>query len=329
MSRKTIAWLSILVLVIAWGIQNNNTDNNSKSAELVTDQELVDTLSNKAKIDGNKIKHSMYQSSACKIKEDFVPVVDVLTQISKRKAIPPDLYPVLQEFMTSIQFLVMDDYVFRPDDGLTPDETLINDAIKKFYGELKLKTAELNSGIVSATNSYFYNLQKNVETLARPACALYESSNPDLTTLKSPMPVASPSKLPGFMDSELAKIGKQVGYDAICKLSSSGSMLLSNVEDALISPAFKLTLLEASKTTIYDLGYAAFLFEGKGLYIPEAGELHWKTDFESLKLELEKSRYRYWADSSKQDLKFIKITTNKIIELGEIGCAEVKKLKNS
>lgn len=329
MSKKTITWLSILVIVIAWGIQNNNTDNESKSAESVNDQQLSDTLLNEVKIEGNKIKHSMYQSSACKIKDDFLPVVEVLTQISKKKAIPPDLYPVLQEFIDSMQFLVMDDYVFRPEDGLTPEETLINDGLKKFYGELKLKTAELNTGIVSATNPYFYNLQKNVETLARPACLLYESSNPDLTKPKNPMPATSPSKQPGFMDSELAKIGKQVSYDAICKLSSSGSILLSNVEDALISPAFKSTLLESSKTTIYDLGYAAFSFEGKGLYIPEAGELHWKTDFESLKIELEKSRYRYWASTSKQDLKSIKMTTNKIIGLGKIGCAEVKTLKIS
>jgi hypothetical protein len=254
----------------------------------------------------------------------------MLLDISNKSSIPPDLIPVVKDFNEAVTFLSSKESVFLGKEGVLTDEELeLNADIIVFAKELNLKTAELEQGIISSTNSYFKGLGAKVKDLVEPACRLYAATHPEKSESPRPTPEATRYQAPRSFDSEMDKIGKQVSYEGICKLDDSAAKLLSDIENAQISIAFKSALLGSSKTSIYDLGYAAFSFDGTGLYTPTPDEMHWTPEIKALQSNLEKYRYSYWSSSSKRDLKFMKITASKIKELGMSGCAEVKRLKES
>jgi len=329
MTKKKVSWLLLVVILLAWGYQKRNSNESDATSKAIFDRKLTEQSLAKFKADTNALTHGMYQSSVCDFKKKLEPINQVLGNISKRKAIPPDLLPEVKTLNDTAKFMAMDETIFLPDDGLNPEELKIKNSMKKFATELNLKSAELEQGIISGNNSYFINLNQKVESLVQPACDLYALSNPDKIISPSPSPRSTQSRAPGSIDFEIDQIGKQVAFDSICKLKSSASTLANDVANAQSNVAFKVALLETSKTSIYDLDYATYTFAGKLLYTPSPNELQWAGPLEALKLDLEKSRYSYWANNSKSALISMNVIVSKMKAFGKTGCDEVVKLKKS
>jgi hypothetical protein len=330
MTKKRIAWVLLAALLVGWGYQNYKHG----KEEALNQARVSDRLSKEIQIQRDKdlesFSHGMHQFYICNFGKEVKPVSQMLIDISKKVSIPSDLIPVVKDFNEAATFLSSKESIFLGDEGVLTDEELrLNADIVVFVKELNLKTAELEQGIISGTDLYFKDLGKKVKDLVEPACNLYAATHPEKSKSPSPAPGVTQYQAPESFDSEMDKIGKQVSYGGICKLDSSAVKLLTDIENAQISVAFKPAVLESSKTSISDLGYAAFSFDGTGLYTPTPDEMHWTPEINLLKSDLEKYRYSYWSSSSKQELNFMKITASKIKELGVIGCAEVKRLKKS
>ena len=327
-NKKTLTWIFVIALLAALGIQKNIDDNRKKEAQAIEDQVLSKEIEASSQANLNRIKHNLYLNSICEFKNKVQPINEILENISARKSIPPDLLPELEVLNESAKYASTDgNFYLGSDIELTADEIAIDLAMKTFSKEINLKTAELKQGIISASNPYFSGLDTRVNLLIRPACELYYSLNPDKKISLSPSPEVSKPLSPGSISSEMEKIGKQVSYEAICKLETSAQLLISEIENALTSIAFKSALLEASKNSIYDLGYAAFSFNGKGLYKPLPSELYWAIDSEKLKVALEEFRYSYWSKNSKTTLNSMLKSAKNMEELGNSGCIEVNRLK--
>jgi hypothetical protein len=327
---KRVALVLVAALLVVWGYQNYKDDK-----EKALDQTRVsERLSKEIQIQGDKdierLSRGWHQSYICNFTKNVEPISEMLTDISNKSSIPPDLIQVVKDFNAAASFLSTKESTFLGKESVLTDEELkLNAAIDVFAKEVNLKTAELEQGIISASNSYFKDLEKKVKDLVRPACNLYAASQPEKSRSPRPTPESTTYKASGSFDSEMDKISKQVSYDGICKLDDSAAKLLTDIENAQTSIAFKSALLESSKSLIYDLGYVAFTFGGTSLYTPSPDELHWAPEIKVLKSNLEKYRYSYWSNSSKQELNFMKVTATKIKELGVSGCAEVKRLKKS
>jgi hypothetical protein len=321
-SRKQIIWLLVFILFITWGVQRRNQGIEDAKMEAKVAAQLSKEIEIKGKIDLDNFSHGMYQSYICGFSKNLQPVSEMLVNISKKTSIPPDFVPVMKEFNDGAEFLSSQAGIFLGKDAkLTEEELKIDLAIKAFAKELNLKTAELEQGIINYSNPYFANLNRLVKSLVAPACALYESTNP------SPTPSKTKSPAPRSFDAEIDKISKQVSYGSICQLEASSNSLLSDIENAQGSKAFKPSLLESSKTTIYDLGYAAFSFSGTGLYTPAPSETSFSSDFEILKSKLQQFRYSYWDRTSQAALVSMKTLANQVKSMGSDGCAEEKRLK--
>jgi hypothetical protein len=321
-SRKQIIWLLVLILFITWGVQRRNKGIEDAKMQAKVETQLSKEMEIQGKIDLDKFSHGMYQSYICGFSKNLQPVSEMLLNISKKTAIPPDFLSVMKDFNDAAKFLSSQGGIFLGKDAkLTEEELKIDFATKAFAKELNLKTAELEQGIINYSNPYFANLEKSITTFVAPACALYNSANP------SPSPTETKSPLPRSFDSKIDKISKQVSYEGICSLEASSESLLSDIENAQTSKAFKPALLESSKTTIYDLGYAAFSFSGRGLYTPSPSEKVLSSDFEALKSKLEQNRYVYWGSTSAAALVSMKTLANQIRSMGSDGCAEVNRLK--
>lgn len=327
-NKKTLTWLFIIALLAVLGFQQNIDDNRKKEVQAIEDLALSKEIQASSQSNLYRIKHNLYLNSICEFKNKVQPINEILENISARKSIPPDLLPELQVFNESAKYLSSDDSFYLSSDMvLNPDEVSIDLAVKNFSKEINLKTAELEQGIISASDSYFSGLDKRVNLLVRPACELYYSLNPDKKISSSPSPDVTRPISPNSISAELEKIGRQVSYDAICKLESSAQLLISEIENALTSIAYKSALLEVSKNSIYDLGFAAFSFNGKGLYKPLPTELHWATDSERLKVSLEEFRYSYWSKNSEATLNSMLKSAKNMKMFGNSGCIEVNRLK--
>jgi hypothetical protein len=330
MTKKRIAWVLLAAFLVGWGYQNYKHD----KEEALNQARVSERWSKEIQIQGDKdlesLSHGWYQFYICNFDKNVEPVSRMLFDIAKKSSIPPDLIPVVKDFNEAVAFLSAKESIFLGKEGVLTDEELkLNTDIVVFAKEINLKTVELEQGIISGTNSYFKDLGKKVKDLVKPACNLYAATHPEESNSPSPAPGATQYQAPERFDSKMDKIGKQVSYDGICKLDASAARLLTDIENAQTSVAFKPALLESSKTSISDLGYAAFSFDGTGLYTPTPDEMHWTPEINVLKSELEKYRYSYWSSSSKQELNFMKITASKIKELGMSGCVELKRLKKS
>ena len=326
MSRKKVVWVLVFVLIATWGYRKLERDQSRSVAESVLEQKTTYEISAKFKADNLKFMHGFYQSSICNFKKEALPVKDVLEKISIRRAIPPDLIPEVKNLNDSAQFLTADNKLFIPDDGLSPEEQAIEDSVKSFAKELKLKTAELEQGIISGTNPYFLKLPNNLESLVEPACLLYADNHAEEP--KSPRPTVSPppNTVFGGGDLTMDKIGKKVAYDGLCKLSASATSLTKAIEDAKTSPAFKNALLESTKLAIYDLGYAHLTFDGKLLYTPSPNESNIAAKISGIKSKLENGRYAYWSNSGNSILNSMQKSSSEMQTLGNFGCTESKKL---
>jgi hypothetical protein len=329
MNKKRLIWLVVIALIASWGYQQRvSNSENAKQAALQADK-LSSEIAAKTQADIDSMMHGLYLNSVCEFKTKLQPVTDMLVQISSKKSIPPDLISELKAFNDSAQFMAMDEKIFIKSSEMNSDEIAIENGIKSFAKEINLKTAELEGGMITASDKYFSGLKQKVDKLVFHACELHKISYPEKYSTPSPTPKANTTHAPGSIDAQIDEIGKQVSYDAICKLDSSGKALLSDVLNAQTSKAFKADLLETSKTSIYDLGYAAFSFNGKSLYTPSPTESHLAPEFEVLKGELERVRYQYWSSGSSSALTSMKSISKSMQELGNSGCIEVKKLKKS
>jgi hypothetical protein len=329
MTKKRLIWIVVIALIASWGYQQRvSNSENAKQA-----QEQADNLSReiaaKTQADIDNMMHGLYLNSVCEFKNKLKPVTEMLNQISAKKSIPPDLLPELKTFNDSAQFMAMDEKIFIKSNEMNSDEVAIETEIKAFAKEINLKTAELDEGMISASDKYFLGLEQKVEKLVFHACELHRASYPEKYSTPSPTPKVEKTHAPGSIDAQIDEIGKQVSFDAICKLDLSGKALLKDVLNAQTSKAFKSNLLETSKTSIYDLGYAAFSFNGKSLYTPSPAESHLAPEFEDLKGKLERSRYQYWASGSSSALSSMKSISKSMQELGNSGCIQVNKLKKS
>ena len=330
MTKKRIALVLIAALLAGWIYQNYKND----KEEALTQARIAERLSKEIQIQGEKdlesFSHGLHQFYICNFSKNVEPVSQMLLDIANKSSIPPDLIPVVNDFNEAVTFLSAKDSIFLGKEGVLTDEELkLNADIVVFAKEVDLKTVELEQGIISATNPYFKDLKSKVEDLVKPACNLYAATHPEELASPKPIPEETQYRAPGSFDSEIDKIGKQVSYDSICKLADSAAKLLTDIENAQISVAFKSVLLESIKTSIDDLGYAAFSFDGTGLYSPTPAEMHWTPEIKVLKSNLVKHRYSYWSSSSKRELILMKNTASKIKELGMSGCVEVKRLKKS
>jgi len=330
MIKKRIAWVLLAALLVGWGYQNYKHDKEEALNQARVSEQLSKEIQIQGEKDSERFSHGSYQSYICNFSKNVEPVSQMLFDIANKSSIPPDLIPVVKDFNEAVAFLSAKESIFLGKEGVLTDEELkLNADIVVFAKEINLKTVELEQGIISGTNSYFKDLGKKVKDLVKPACNLYAATHPEESNSPSPAPGATQYQAPERFDSKMDKIGKQVSYEGICKLDASAAKLLTDIENAQTSVAFKPALLESSKTSISDLGYAAFSFDGTGLYTPTPDEMHWTPEINVLKSDLEKYRYSYWSSSSKQELNFMKITASKIKELGMSGCAEVKRLKKS
>ena len=329
-NRKQISWLLVFILLIALGVHRHNQGIKEAKLQAKVAAQLSKEMQIQGKIDLDKFSHGMYQSYVCGFSKNLQPVSEMLINISKKTAIPPDFLPVMKDFNDAAKFLSSQESIFLGKDAkLNAEELKIDLATKAFAKELNLKTAELEQGIINYSNPYFVNLSKSVTSLVAPACLLYESTHPNESPTKEkvPPPIVKESPSAGSLDFQIDKIGKQVSYEGICKLEASSKSLLSDIENAQTSKAFKASLLESSKTTIYDLGYAGFSFSGTGLYTPTPSETHLSSDFAILKSKLEKYRYSYWGSTAKSVLISMKVLANQIQNMGSEGCLEVDRLK--
>lgn len=327
-SRKLIIWLSVFILLITWSVHRHNQGIKDAKLKAKVDAQLSKEMEIKRKIDLENFSHGMYQSYICGFSKKLQPVSEMLINISKKTSIPPDFVPVMKDFNNAVEILSTPESVFLGRDGkLSEEELKIHLATKSFAKELNLKTAELEQGIIKFSNPYFSKLNNTVTSLVAPACALYETTHPKKPS--TPRPIINEPRAQGSVDAQIDRIGKQLSFDTICKLNSSGKTLLADILNAQSSKAFKNTLLESSKSAIYDLGFAAFSFNGKSLYSPNPNEKLLGPEFEALKGKLEKSRFSYWFNSSSSELSSMRAITKKMQVLGKSGCAEVKKLKES
>lgn len=329
-NRKQITWLLVFILIITWGIHRHNQGIKDAKMQAKVAAEVSKGIEIQGKIDLDNFSHGMYQSYVCGFSKNLQPVSEMQLNISKKTAIPPDFLPVMKDFNDAARFLSSQEGIFLGKDAkLTEEELKIDLATKAFAKELNLKTAELEQGIINYSNPYFANLSKSVTSLVAPACLLYESTHPIESPTKEKVspPIIKESPSAGSLDFQIDKIGKQVSYEGICKLEASSKSLLSDIENAQTSKAFKPSLLESSKTTIYDLGYAGFSFSGTGLYTPTPSETHFSSDFATLKSTLENYRYAYWGSTSMQVLISMKSLAIQIQSIGGQGCLEVNRLK--
>ena len=329
-NRKQITWLLVFILVLTWGFHRHNQGIKDAKMQALVEAQLAKGIEIQGKIDSDNFSHGMYQSYVCGFSKNLQPVSEMQLNISDKTAIPPDFLPVMKDFNDAARFLSTQESIFLgKDTKLSPEELKIDLATKAFAKELNLKTAELEQGIINYSNPYFANLSKSVKSLVAPACLLYESTHPNESPTKEkvPPPIVKESPSAGSLDFQIDKIGKQVSYEGICKLAASSKSLLSDIENAQTSKAFKSSLLESSKTTIYDLGYAAFSFSGTGLYSPPPSETHFSSEFEALKSKLQEYRYAYWGSTSKAVLISMKVLANQIQSMGSEGCLEVDRLK--
>lgn len=326
MSRKKVVWVLVFALIATWGYRKLERDQNRSVAESVLEQKTTDEISAKFKADNVKFMHGFYQSSICNFKKEVLPVKDMLEKISTRRAIPPDLIPEVRNLNESAQFLTVDNKLFIPDDGLSPEERVIEDSLKGFAKELKLKTAELEQGFISETNPYFLRLPKTLESLVEPACQLYADNH--FEEPNSPRQTVSPPTNTVFGNGDLTmdKIGKKVAYEGLCKLSASATSLTKAIEDAKTSAAFKNALLESTKLAIYDIGYAYLTFDGKLLYTPSPNESNIAAKISDIRSKLENSRYAYWSNGGSSILNSMQKLSREMQTLGSFGCAESKKL---
>jgi hypothetical protein len=327
-NKKIISWFLIILLVFAWGVQKRKNEiKNAKiesAAELkLSEKQLLDT-----KLNTENIMRDLYHASVCNFKNELQPVTEVLANISQRKSIPPDLLSELKLFNDSAQYMAMDEKILLgKNSNLNSDERSMEVALKAFAKEINLKTAELEQGVITVSNPYFAKLNKSVTALVEPSCTLYESSHPEKSIFPNATPTDKKIPVPGSIDAVLNRISRQVTYDSICKLKYSGQKFIIDIQNAESNDVYKNSLLDTSKNLIQDLHYASFSFNLKGLYTPTPDEAHWSTDFEELISKLENYRYVYWSNSSKSILKSMKVLTNRIQDTGEIGCAEVDRLK--
>lgn len=330
MNKKRISWLLIVALLLAWGAHRYNKANKNPKIKSSVESKLTDEWKEDYQLKIEQMRHGLYLSSVCTFKDKLLPVTEVLDNITKRKSIPPDLLPELELFNDSAQYMAMNEKIFLGKDGkLNSEEIQIDNAIKSFAKEINLKTVELGQGMITSSNPYFAKLNKSVTALVAPACALYDTYRSE----KSIYPNATPTKkidpIPDSVNEQLDKIGKQVFYEGICKLNLSANRLFTEIENAQSSIAFKAQLLDASKSAIYDLGYAGFSFKFKSLYTPAPNQMYLSSDIEELKNSLENYRYMYWSSNSKSTLEAMKTLAMKIKDLGDKGCKEVERLKSS
>jgi hypothetical protein len=327
-NKKIISWVLIIILVFVWGLQKRNNGIKNEKITAAAELKLSEKQLQDSKLNTELIMRDLYYASVCNFKNELQPVTEVLANISQRKSIPPDFLSELKLFNDSAQYMAMDEKILLSKNGnLNSDERSMEVALKAFAKEINLKTAELEQGVITVSNPYFAKLNKSVTALVAPACSLYESSHPEKSIFPNATPTYKKMPVPGSIDVELNRISRQVTYDGICKLKNSGQKFIIDIENAGSNDVFKNSLLDTSKNLIQDLHYAAFSFNLKGLYTPTPDEVHWSSDLEELKSKLENYRYVYWSNSSKSILKSMKVLTNRIQDTGEIGCAEVDRLK--
>jgi len=327
-SRKQIIWLLVFILLITWGVQRRNQGIKDAKMQAKVSAQLSKAMEIQGKKDLDSFIHGNYQFYVCSFSGNLKPVSEMLINISKKTSIPPDFIPVMKDFNDAVEFLSTAESVFLGHDGkLTEEELKIQLAAKSIAKELNLKTVELEQGIIKFSNPYFSKLNNTVTSLVAPACALYETTRPKKSSTPSPTPTATKSPFRGSTDFQIDKIGRELSYDSICKLNASSKSLLFEIENAELSRAFKSSLLESSKTTIYDLDYAAFSFSGKGLYTRTPSEIFLSLDIKTLKSKLEKYRYEYWSSSSKKTLISMRTLAIQIQSVGSEGCTEANRLK--
>lgn len=317
----------MLALIVTLGYQKHIRNVEQAKKNAIIAEKLSEQLAADSQSRINHMMHGLYLKSVCDFKKNLEPVSEILLKINSHESIPPDLLPEMKKFNDAAQFMAMDEKIFLKKSEMNDKEILIEADLKLFAKEVKLKTAELESSLITPSDKYFSELGKRVEILVSSSCEEHKASYPESTPTPTPTPKASHA--PGSIDAQIDKIGKQVSYEAICKLQTSGNTLIESAQNSKSSVAFKSDLLEASKNSIYDLGYAAFSFNGNSLYSPSPSEKQWTPQFESLKKTLEKARYGYWSTNSKAALGSMQNVAEKMQVLGASGCIEVQKLKKS
>lgn len=328
MTQKRLIWILIAGLIVAWGINKNNLDAKKDAIQTKLEEKLAEDLAAATKKRLDNVVYGIYLSSTCDFKNNLQPVTQILQNISDRKAIPPDLISEMESFNESAKYISSEER-FLKDASMNPtaEEIATDESLKKFAEEVNVRTAELKQGMISASNPYFSNLESRLEKIVQPICDLAEQVNPSKKSTPSPIPSTSNSKAPGSVDSILEKIGRQVSYDAICKLYASSKSLSDAARNAQTSQAFKPEVLDSAKKVIDDLGYASFSFRKGSFYEQSSEELGFSSRFDNLKTKMENNRYNYWANSSNSTLRSINDLSREIGASGALGCEVAENLK--
>ena len=327
-ARKRIVVFTVILLITLFGYQRYlDNERTSQSQDRINEAESKLWSSIREKSSEN-FSHLMFQGFVCGFGDKLKPIDEMLSNISQKKSIPPDLIPVVSDFNESAKFLSEAKDIFLRDNGnLNMNEIPIQASIERFVAGVNLKSKELEQGLIKYSHPYFNNLHNVIDEFSVPACALYSASKDSDLFNAEPKPEVDPvPEYTGF-DAELQKISEQVYFEQTCDLRASAKNLNADIKNAQLNPVFKSTLLESSKELIYDLGLVIFSPGFRNDFIPPLNETYSIPALKSLREELENLRYKYWKDSSKNYSDSFTTLADKIMSAGQAGCNKKEEQK--
>ena len=326
MSKKFLIWGSIVVIVLVWVIQGQQNEQEKEQTQQEVEKSLGAELEREMDDSTRRFAHEMYQKSICDLKLEFTPIKNVQQSISEKTAIPPDLNPELRTFSDSLTFKTENpELLFPKGETLSPVEQSISLQLSKLAADLKIKVAELEQNMVSHTDPYFKNLEKNVVSISESGCWLYYETNPEKNpALVNKTEIAT--KKPSINDETLELVGKRFAYESVCDFRDNAAEIDQAIFDVRSSQAFKSILLDEILAAVTSLKYSPFLFGSTFLYEPSGSELLWKEDFKKLMNQFEVNRYKYWMAPTNSNLERISISSRELEKLGKLGCEKLELL---
>jgi hypothetical protein len=326
MSKKFLIWVSIVAIVLVWVIQRQQNEQENEQTQLNVEKSLAAELKQEMDESGRLFAHEMYQKSICDLKLEFTPIKNVQMSISKKTAIPPDLNSELRTFSDSLNFKTDNpELLFPKGEKLSPVEQSISLQLSKLAVGLKVKVAELEQNMVSYTDPYFKDLEKNVLNISDSGCRLYYQTKPE----KNPDLVNKTeisTKRPSIQDETLELVGKRVAYKSVCDFREKAVRIDQAIIDVRTSQAFKNILLDEILAVITSLKYSPFLFGSNFLYEPTEDELFWEEESKTLMNQFEVNRYKYWTTPTNSNLEKILSTSRELKKLGKLGCVKLELL---
>lgn len=321
--KKKMAW--VLVIILAGGLFFNSHRQSPKDEERSTEEIIaagakVIASSRPDLVANDKFKHHFYLSSICNLRKDAQDLNFYSKEIAAKRSIPSDYNEIFYQFAASVHFIstFSTDSLIRNGGGFKPEELPIRDSISKLADEIAVKNEELKQGKITSQAPYFLTINKVVYSATELACQQDAQNNPaPAQILKNTSTQES-----GF---DLQATGRDIAYSALCKVTESWQDTKVALLNANKNSIFKNALLDQLKIFIFDLGMAAYYFDGNLIWTEQTSDED--TIGETLsnyKSKAELTRYRYWANPSKNNLTAVEKLGGEVSTLTENLCATKK-----